>query len=131
MYLTLIVAPLVASPTAALVLAVPPSDALNNAVVVCEETDYGDVAGFEDGNGFFLLDEGSALFVQDTAVLDVAPMRVVSNRFACLAEQLGLPEWVAVRMAMLTPTTEVTVNGYRITWTVDQSGRAQFLFVTE
>jgi hypothetical protein len=114
---------------AVLVMAPPTSDALINAVVVCEEIDYRDVAGSEDGNGFFLLDGGGALFIEDTATLDVAPVRVVSDRFICLAEQIGLPEWVEVRMAMLTPINEVTVDGWRVTWTLEQSGRAQFLIV--
>jgi hypothetical protein len=105
--------------------AAPPT-AIGDAVVTCEEVPYADVEG-SGSNGFFLLDDGHSVSIQDAASLDVAPMRVAAPRFQCLAEELGLPEWLAVRMALPAADNSITIGQYTITWALGDAGVSQFL----
>jgi hypothetical protein len=117
---------IIALASVVLTTTVAPPTAIGDAVVACEEVQYTDVGG-SGTNGFFLLDGGHSVSIQDSAALDVAPLRVSAPRLQCLAGELGLPEWVAVRMAMPSPDNTITVGPYTITWSLGSDGVSQFL----
>jgi hypothetical protein len=121
---------IIALASVVLATTVAPPTAIGDAVVACEEAQYADVDG-SGTNGFFLLDDGHSISIQDAASLDVAPQRVVSARFQCVAEELRLPEWLAVRMALPSADNTITVGQYTITWALGDGGVSQFLIYDE
>jgi hypothetical protein len=121
---------IIALVSAVLATTVAPPTAIGDAVVICEEAQYADVDG-SGTNGFFLLDDGHSVSIQDAASLDVAPRRVVSARFQCVAGELGLPEWLAVRMTLPSADNSITIGQYTITWALGDGGISQFLIYDE
>jgi hypothetical protein len=109
---------------------VSPPTGIGDAVVACEDAQYADLDG-SGTNGFFLLDAGHSVSIQDAASLDVAPRRVVSARFQCVAEELGLPEWLTVRMTLPSADNSITIGQYTITWALGDDGISQFLIYDE
>jgi hypothetical protein len=63
---------IIALASVVLATTVPPPTAIGDAVVTCEEAQFADVDG-SGTNGFFLLDDGHSVAIQDAASLDVAP----------------------------------------------------------
>jgi hypothetical protein len=121
---------IIALASAVLATTVAPPTAIGDAVVTCEEAQYADVDG-SGTNGFFLLDDGHSVSIQDAASLDVAPRRVVSARFQCVADALGLPEWLAVRMTLPAADNSITIGQYTVTWALGDGGISQFLIYDE
>jgi hypothetical protein len=117
---------IIALASVVLATTVAPPTAIGDAVVTCEEAQYADVDG-SGTNGFFLLDDGHSVSIQDAASLEVAPRRVVSARFQCVSGELGLPEWLAVRMTLPSANNTITVGHYTITWALGEGGVSQFL----
>jgi hypothetical protein len=121
---------IIALASVVLATTVPPPTAIGDAVVTCEEAQFADVDG-SGTNGFFLLDDGHSVAIQDAASLDVAPRRVVAPRFQCVADELGLPEWLAVRMTLPSADNSITIGQYTITWALGDDGVSQFLIYDE
>jgi hypothetical protein len=112
---------------AAIVLAAAPSPTpIGDAVVVCDEQSFGNVDA-SGTNGYFVLDDGHSVAIQETAFVDVAPMRVVAPRFDCLAGELGFPAWLPVLMAMPSASNPITIGEYTIAWSLGPDGTSQFL----
>ena len=121
---------IIALASVVLATTVPPPTAIGDAVVTCEEAQFADVDG-SGTNGFFLLDDGHSVAIQDAASLDVAPRRAVAPRFQCVADELGLPEWLAVRMTLPSADNSITIGQYTITWALGDDGVSQFLIYDE
>jgi hypothetical protein len=121
---------IIALASVVLATTVSPPTTIGDAVVTCEEAPYADVDGSAT-NGFFLLDDGHSVSIQDSASLDVAPRRIVAPRFQCVADELGLPEWLAVRMTMPSADNSITVGQYTITWALGDDAVSQFLIYDE